>query len=147
MPGPGTWSAGDILTAADLNAIGTWTTYTPTLVQNGTRTATVNYASYCQINKMVILNVDLTCTTTGSANNVVTVSLPVTGVINSARGSGFFYDSSTTDVILTYAFLASTTTVGFLSETSTTTTGFGSSPNVTLGNNDVISFSIVYLAA
>jgi len=60
MPGPGTWSAGDVLTADDLNAIGTWQTYVPVLTQNVTRTATVTSASYCQINIHYTKFVDLT---------------------------------------------------------------------------------------
>jgi hypothetical protein len=145
MPGPGTWSAGDILTAADLNAIGVWTAYTPVLSQNGTRTATVNYAEYSQINKLVFCNVDLTCTTTGSASNAINVTLPVTATSSVSAGTGLFYDSSGTDVQV-LSVLSGTTQVSFYSDTSTTNV-LGVTPNVTLGNNDVISFSIVYEAA
>ena len=146
MPGPGTWSAGDILTAADLNAIGVWTAYTPVLSQNGTRTATVNYAEYCQINKTVFCNVDLTCTTTGSAGNAIIVTLPVTSVgSNSGFGSGIFYDSSATDVRVVEV-IGATTDVSFRANDSTND-AVGVTPSVALGNNDVISFSIVYEAA
>lgn len=146
MPGPGTWSAGDILTASDLNAIGVWTSYTPTLDQNGTRTATINYAEYCQINKTVFCNVDLTCTTTGSAGNAITVTLPVAGVATDAgHGSGIFYDSSATDVRVVYVDVGATG-VSFRANDSTNN-AVGVTPSVALGNNDVISFSIVYEAA
>jgi len=150
MPGPGTWAAGDILTAADLNAIGTWASYTPTLSQNGTRTATVNHAEYCLINKMCIVNVDLTCTTTGSAANRIAVSLPITAATstNESLGTGLFFDSSASDVMLTIVRYFNTTTVAFMTEATTSTTGYlGADPNVTLENNDVISFSIVYQTA
>lgn len=146
MPGPGTWSAGDILTASDLNAIGVWTSYTPTLDQNGTRTATINYAEYCQINKIVFCNVDLTCTTTGSAGNAISVTLPVTGVASNAGfGSGIFYDSSATDVRIVDVG-AGGSSVSFRANDSTNNV-VGVTPSVALGNNDVISFSIVYEAA
>lgn len=146
MPGPGTWSAGDILSASDLNAIGVWTSYTPVLAQNGIRTATVNYAEFCQINKLVFCNVDLTCTATGSAGSGITVTLPITSVgSSSGYGSGIFYDSSATDVRLVFAF-AGTTTVSFRANDSTTGL-LGVTPSVALGNDDVISFSIVYEAA
>jgi hypothetical protein len=147
MPGPGTWSPGDILTADDLNAIGVWESYTPVLDQNGTRSATINYAEYVVINKMCIVNVDLTCTTTGSANNIIQVSLPVASVSGIAgSGSGTFFDSSATDVYLLAAVVSSSVGVVFQAETSTGN-NFGATPNVTLGNNDVLSFSIVYQVA
>lgn len=148
MPGPGTWQPGDVLTADDLNAIGVWTSYTPTLGQGGTRTCTVNYASYTVINKLCIANVDLTCTTTGTAGQTITVSLPVTAASTNqeAVGSGTFYDSSATDVYLLHTLLSGTTNVRFFGETSTTNY-FGATPSIALGNNDVVSFSIMFQVA
>ena len=131
MPGPGTWSPGDILTADDLNAIGVWTSYTPVLTQGVVRTATVNYAKYCLINKLCYVNVDLTCTTTGSGATA-TISLPFTNVSQSTNlptGVGIFFDSS-----------ASTTTITTVNPSSSTV-GLTST---TLGNNDVLSFSLAY---
>lgn len=146
MPGPGTWAAGDILTAADLNAIGTWSSYTPVLAQSGTRTATINNAEFCQINKLVFCNVDLTCSTTGSAGSAITVTLPVTGASSlSGVGSGIFYDFSATDVRVV-TVNAGTSTVTFRANDSTTNE-LGVTPSVALGSSDVISFSIVYEAA
>lgn len=148
MPGPGTWSAGDILTAADLNAIGTWTSYTPTVFQPTAVTATVNYAKYVQINKMVVLNVDISVTGTGTGSTEILIDTPVTAVSGSGRGAGFFYDSSATDVRLIHVNLDSTTRIRMVVEAGTSTTdGLGLNPNLTLGNGDVISFSIVFQAA
>jgi hypothetical protein len=151
MPGPGTWSAGDILTAADLNAIGAWTAYTPVLAQNGTRTATVDYAEYCQINKMCIANVRLTCTTSGSAGSNITVTLPVSASATATRpivGSGYFYDDSLTDIRLVSVWRANSTTVAFSVEEGTSdSTGLGWVPSLALANNDIINFSIVYQVA
>lgn len=138
MPGPGTWSPGDVLTAADLNAIGTWTSYTPTLTQSVTRTATVNYAKSCVINKLCAVNVDLTCTTTGSLATVE-ISLPFTGDDTRSTGSGFFFDSSaSTTSILMIQLDATKTKAQFYAD------GSGALLNTTLGNNDVISFSFLY---
>lgn len=140
MPGPGTWSAGDVLTADDLNAIGTWQTYVPVLTQNVTRTATVNSASYCQINKFCVVNVDLTCTTTGSGNNIE-VSLPVNTAITSggpALGSGFFFDTSASDYILVTCVRSSSSRISFFKDLD------GGSLNTVLGNGDVLSFSLTY---
>jgi hypothetical protein len=144
MPGPGTWQPGDVLTAADLNAIGTWTSYTPTLTQSVARTATVDYAEYAQINKMIATNVSLTCTTTGSLANI-RVSLPV-NFINLAGdltlvGSGIFFDSSATTTSVLGVVASNVSYVEFRADNSTALL------NTTLGNGDVISFSIVYEAA
>jgi hypothetical protein len=151
MPDLGTFSPGDILTAADLNAIGVWTSYTPTLVQNGTRSATVNYAEYVQINDLCVVNVDLTCTTTGSAGNIVTVSMPISiagGTQLRTLGSGFFFDSSGTDVRLITPIYNGTTTVRFLAEATTDrASGLGANPSIALGADDVISFSVAYEVA
>jgi hypothetical protein len=150
MPGPGTFSAGDILTAADLNAIGAWTTYTPAVVQSTAVTSTVNYASYMLINKLAVVNVDLTCTTSGTGSNLITVSLPVTASTSNARivGSGIVFDASGTDVILTSVVQNTTTTVRFATDaTTSSTSGLGANPALTLANSDVISFSIVYETA
>lgn len=141
MPGPGTWQPGDVLTAADLNAIGVWTSYTPTLTQSVTRTATVNYAKHCVINKLCAVNVDLTCTTTGSLATVE-VTLPFTGASARSTGSGFFFDSSaSTTSILMIQLNGAKTAAQFYAD------GAGALLNTTLGNNDVISFSFLYEVA
>lgn len=145
MPGPGTWSAGDILTAADLNAIGTWTSYVPTLTQSGAVTCTVNYAKYCQINKFVLCVVDLSVTAAGTGGNNITVSTPITAS-GRIRGSGFFWDASATDIMLCLVVQSSTTAFGFVTEATATNTfsTLGTSPNVALANNDAISFIAIY---
>jgi hypothetical protein len=151
MAGPGSFSPGDILTAADLNGIGVWDSYTPVLTQAGTRTATVNYAEYVVINKLCFANIDLTCTTSGSAANIITVSLPVAA--NSSTtfrvyGSGSFFDDSANDVVLLTAVYNSTTTVRFLTEATTDrASGLGANPSVALANNDVVSLNLVYETA
>lgn len=148
MPGPGTWSAGDILTAADLNAIGTWTSYTPVVAQNGTRTITVNYAQYCQINKLCFVNVDLEVTNAGTTANLVTMTVPVNFSASSARrvsGSGLLYDAGSTDVVLLTAVYNTSTTVRFVTETTTDPqSGLGVNPGFALASGDILSLSLVY---
>jgi hypothetical protein len=151
MSAPGTFSPGEILSAADLNAIGTWTSYTPVLVQSGTRSATVDYAEYCQINKFCVANVSLTCTTTGASGNIITVSLPVNATSDSAIkvfGSGMIFDTSGSDVRLLTVIRGGATVVRFLTEATTDNiSGLGANPSFTLGNGDVIQFSIAYETA
>jgi len=113
-------------------------------------TSTVNYASYMLINKLAVVNVDLTCTTSGTGSNLITVSLPVTASTSNARivGSGIVFDASGTDVILTSVVQNTTTTVRFATDaTTSSTSGLGANPALTLANTDVISFSIVYETA
>lgn len=131
MPSPGSFLPGDVLTADDLNAIGAWVSYTPVLTQGVARTATVNYAKYVLINKLCYVNVDLTCTTTGS-NTAATISLPFANVATSGNlptGVGIFFDSS-----------ASTTTLTPVRPFSTAV----QIADTTLGNNDVLAFSLAY---
>lgn len=133
MPSPGSFVPGDVLTADDLNGIGVWVSYTPVLTQGVVRTATINHAKYVLINKLCYVNVDLTCTTTGS-NAVATVTLPFNNVATTTTipfGTGIFFDSS-----------ASTTTLVAIQPS--TPVGTISITNTTLGNNDVISFSLAY---
>lgn len=139
MPGPGTWSAGDVLTAADLNAIGVWTSYTPTLTQSVARTVTVNHAEYCQINKLCAVNIDLTCTTTGSLAEI-RVSMPFNFSSSSVGcvGSGFFFDSSANTVTLIAPVRTTSSQVAFYSDAASALL------NTTLGANDVISLNMVY---
>jgi hypothetical protein len=147
MPGPGTWSAGDILTAADLNAIGAWTSYTPTVTQNGTRTVTVNHAEYSQINKLCLVNLDVTLTDAGTTANLVTVTVPINlgSSLGRVSGSGLLYDLSATDVVLLTAIYNSASTVRFVTEATTDpASGLGVNPAFALASGDVLSLSLMY---
>lgn len=79
MTALGDFSSGDVLTAADLNAIGTWTDYTPSVTaQTGTPTTTsFEYAKYTQINNLVIYTFRLVITTAGTAGGAVQVTTPI----------------------------------------------------------------------
>jgi hypothetical protein len=72
MTALGAFSSGDVLTAADLNAIGTWTAYTPT-VSNATTTSVD--CVYSKINKVVHVNIRLNI---ASVTGTVLISLPST---------------------------------------------------------------------
>lgn len=69
----GTFASGQILTAAELNAIGTWTTYTPTItgVAGGTTTG-----RYIELNEIVFFQVRWVFGT--SVTGPVTITYPVT---------------------------------------------------------------------
>jgi len=94
----GSFVAGQVLTAAELNAAGTWQDYTPSWTQSATITKTVNFARYTQFNKIVMGSVKMTATSAGTANNKVLVGLPVAASSNQfALGTMNFYDDSGTD--------------------------------------------------
>ena len=74
---------GAALTESDINTYlsgegGAWTTWTPTLTQSGTVTATVTSAVYGRWGRLIVGQFRLSVTGTGTGSNAVTVSLPVT---------------------------------------------------------------------
>jgi hypothetical protein len=77
MTALGDFSSGDVLTAADLNAIGTWTAFTPSwtnlTVGNGTQTF-----YYCQINDVLMIEGRLNWgSTTAITSNYIRFAAPV----------------------------------------------------------------------
>lgn len=72
----GTFVAGQVLTAAELNAIGTWQTWTPTVYQSSALT-TSTVGQYCQINELVIAFALIDINSSGTAGQQVQVTLPV----------------------------------------------------------------------
>jgi hypothetical protein len=75
----GTFVAGQVLTAAELNAIGTWQAWTPTVTAStGTfTTTTVNLARYTMINDLVVGQFSITVTTIGTASGNMIFTTPV----------------------------------------------------------------------
>jgi hypothetical protein len=107
----GTFVAGQVLTAAELNTAGAWNDYTPSWTQSATITKTVNWARYTQLGKWVQVSIKMTASSAGTANNKILVGLPVSassnnflmGILtrgsndpNFASGSFAVYDSATT---------------------------------------------------
>ena len=86
MTALGAFSAGDVLTAADLNAIGTWTDFTPTTgASSGTlTTVTKNYAKYVEIGKLVIVTYDYTLNNIGTATGAFRIDTPSTAATTSS---------------------------------------------------------------
>ncbi len=96
MTALGDFSAGDVLTAADLNAIGAYTAYTPSSTGGLTLgTDGVVQASYCQINDFVHTFGYIILGTTSSVTTYVDIALPVTnatGTFESPTGNALFWD-------------------------------------------------------
>lgn len=164
---PRTWVAGAALSAAQLNAHlrdnllallpldqVAWTSYTPTLTQSAAVAKTVTYAKYQQVGKIVTLQVVLTLTATGTANNKITVTLPVTAAsANSQAGhGGYIFDSSGPNVTYPGITVMDSTTTMALVEATVATTNVrygqtGTSFAVPLATGDVVAMSMTYEAA
>ena len=88
MANPFPFTAGQVLTAAQLNGIGeAWTSYTPVIKQGTTTiTATLNYAKYQRINKFVVVQVLATATSAGTAPGNISISQP-TGLVAVTQGN------------------------------------------------------------
>ena len=106
----GTFTAGQVLTAAELNAIGTWTTYTPTVTN---WTGTFSKAEYSQINEIVFwrLAFESNSTSTGTPS----ISLPVAaniiaGNVGPDFSSSEFWISSGGGIAQIWPYAATTTT-------------------------------------
>jgi hypothetical protein len=151
----GTFTAGQVLTAAELNAIGTWTAYTPVWTGAGSNPAIGNgviEGRYVEINNLVVVKVRIgmgSTTTYGSGR--YDVSLPVnyanSTAFNTVFGSAYFNDSSlATAVIGVTVAGASASTVTFRISAG----GFGdvtpTSP-FTFANGDAINLLAVYEAS
>jgi hypothetical protein len=147
---------GATLTESDINTYlmgegGAWSTWSPTLTQSGTVTATTNTAAFGRWGRLIVAVFRLTVTGTGTASNAVTVSLPVTAArTNDYVGAGAIYDNSATLNYGANIALNSSTTVAFNAQANQ------SGPDVRLGVaqftaalavNDIVSGFVVYEAA
>lgn len=128
-----------------------WTDYTPTITQNGAVAKTVNYARYNVDGKSVRVQVYVSITGSGTAANIVTVSLPVTAATGGLlTGGGFLlYDSSSpTPFFAGVTVMNTSTSVKFLcSGTSQYLGANGGSFTAGLASGDILSFDFDYEAA
>lgn len=71
-------SAGQVLTAGTMNSIGAaWETYTPTVTSNsGTLTSYTASGRWCQIQKTLIVMLDLKITNNGTGATFIEATLP-----------------------------------------------------------------------
>ena len=146
MTALGDFSAGDVLTAADLNAIGTWSSYTPTVTQGATTfTLSVNESRYTEINDVVIVVVRVTLSGTGVAGNPLYFTLPVAPKTGLLRiGNGFLYDASAPYLYLTqFSYDEGPGKAGLLSEGSNGNY-WGIAPNLAAASSDQIAANLVY---
>lgn len=79
--------------------VGAWTTFTPTLTQNGAKSTSTNSFAYTRVGgRCIDVDGQITCTQAGTAGNKITLSLPVTAasryVNGTPLGSAIFLDGS-----------------------------------------------------
>ncbi len=97
MTALGDFSPGDVLTAADLNAIGAYTAYTPSSTGGLTLGNGTIQTSYAKINDFVHTYGYIILGTTSSVAPFVDIALPVTnatGTFESPTGNALFWDRS-----------------------------------------------------
>jgi hypothetical protein len=144
------WTAGtvsgQVLTAATLNTIGAaWVDYTPTLTQGVTVTKTIASARYCQIQKLVIVNVNLNVTSAGTSNVGINVGLPKNVLSgDGSYGAGFVYDQNLNALYHSTVNAVSASAIQFLYQTGSPV---GQSPTFALASGDIIRFTIAYEVA
>lgn len=160
---PKTWVAGDVLTAAQMNAelrdallgafplgVGAWTSYTPTLTQSGAVTKTVTVARYIRIGNTIIGTVRLDVTGTGTAANAVIIGAPVTaqGSSNQVVGVMMLNDVSAGLFHTGTARLRSTTTFDAFPHSTDSGNVLGTAVfTAALAAGDVIYVTFMYEAA
>ena len=152
MANPFPFVAGDILTAAELNGIGeAWTSYTPVIKGGATTvTATIEYAKYARINKIVCVQMRATVTSAGAANGIINITLP-TGLdvltASNQRNVGTLIIEDTG--VGFYVGLAVSTNGTSIQAFSYNVGDFmgAAGPAMTLANGDKIGFSVCYEVA
>jgi len=145
------FAAGQVLTAAELNAGLTFTDYTPTWTQSAAITKTVDFARYTKFGKLVIGSVKMTASSAGTGNNKILVGLPVNASANNVlMGQLYYEDASATSTTQRIApvpvFYESATTIAFHYSVSNQNPPLGSTV-IRLGQNytDIISASVTGL--
>lgn len=160
---PATWTAGQVLTAAQLNTqvrdnlvefaplFTSWTTYTPT-IGNVTQGNGTLVAKAAKVGRMVHFYVSFTLGTTSSiAAAAVTVTLPYTAAV---VGSGLLWGQMTDTGTQNYPMFpiwASTTSLTLAAQnaagTYTVAAGMATSVPFTWGSTDVFNVGGIYEAA
>ena len=143
----GTFTAGQVLTAAELNAIGTWTAFTPSFTNFTLGNGTIQEAVYLQVNQLVYVNVYVTLGSTSVMGSNPSFTAPVTiggGAARLSSGTGrariasfyWLYPYISAEDVLMYCVGTSTTYATRQSVSSTVP--------ATWGNGDDFQVSLVY---
>lgn len=125
----------------------TWTSYTPTLTQGGNVSKTVTYARYIKLGRLVVAEMYLQVTGSGSSSTAIEVGLPVTAA-QSIVSTGTFrvYDASVPTNRTGIAVLANTGEVSGLMDNVTNYMGVAGF-TAALASGDSVLVNVTYEAA
>jgi hypothetical protein len=158
MANPFPFVAGNVLTAAQLNGIGEWTSYTPTMTAATTNPTMGNstlVGRYARIQNLIICNFSVTIGSTFVAGvGGYSFAIPVTATAASAYtranlGTFAFFDSSANAIYEANPWLDTTTKVRavYAATFNGTVTAFGPTDPVIPAVSDVYSGVMIYEAA
>jgi hypothetical protein len=153
MANPFPFTAGQVLTAAQMNGIGeAMTAYTPTVANFTTGNGTVT-GRFTRINKMIFATVKITLGSTSAITGSITITNPVTGTAGSGSlisGGGFYFDSSTSETYVGFCLQGTTAITPFITfagATYATRSLINATIPVVFGSGDLINYSFCYEAA
>jgi hypothetical protein len=152
MANPFPFTAGQVLTAAQMNGIGESLSFTPTYTNFSLGNGTVT-ARYVRVQKLIYVFVLISCGSTSAFTGTqMSVTKPITGTAqDGVQGTVFYFDASTgTQVFGPIRYASTTTVVNDLYNAASTylTIGFtNASTPFTLAASDVIAMNYVYEAA
>jgi len=108
----GNFVSGQVLTAAELNDIGTWTTFTPVFTNFTLGNGSVD-ARYCQINDVVLVSGRITLGSTSSVSGRIDINYPVGFQVSSQGFNGTVRYTDTGTASSAGWLVLYTTTFGF----------------------------------
>lgn len=124
--------------------IAAFTTFTPTLTQSGAVSKTVATGAYIKLGKLIIGNVTLLVTGSGTGGNAIVMGLPFDTAYNGnlCIGSGWVYDASTVTGYSGSLIRGGASTCIIWAHNQTN--NVGSTPSFALASGDQISYQFCY---
>lgn len=125
--------------------VGAWTSFTPTLTQNGAKSTSTNSFAYTRVGgRCIDVDGQITCTQAGTAGNQITLSLPVTAasryVNGTPLGSAFYNDGAAWRI--GNAVFDTTTTVAIQLDNQSNV--YGIVPSIATANGHKIGLKLRY---
>ena len=152
MANPFPFTAGQVLTAAQMNGIGETVSFTPTWSGLTVGNGTLTYATYVRVQNLVFMQVTFVLGSTSSVTGNISVTAPVTPATlgQNAIGEGLIADVSTGVLYTTISSMASGEIQVFpinAAGTYATTAQASATIPMTWATGDVITFCGTYRVA
>jgi hypothetical protein len=147
----GDFTAGQILTADDMNNIATWTTFTPSFTGITLGTGSSNTGQYCRVNQILFIRTRTVLGTGGSFTNPI-LTIPDSGVATGSPTMSIYNSMNAVlvDILVnTYPLqvrLNNTTSLNFYAQTASGTylasnTAVSATVPFTSGASDVLEIA------